>query len=343
MLSINKLKQGDKVAILSPSFAAPAVFPHVHELGVKRLKEEFGLEAVEFSATKKLNASGEERTKDLIDAFEDEDIKGVMATIGGNDQVTYIKDLPSEPFVKNPKPFFGFSDNSHFTNFLWLNGVPSYYGASLFTQIAFPGGIDHFTRKYLKMAFFESGEVELDQSDRFSEDELDWNDPENLKRTPKYEKNEGWVWSGKENAQGISWCGCVESIDEMLRHGTPIPSLSQFEDIILVTETTEEMPNEEYVRRFFRALGERGILERIKGVLVGRAKAWTLENKQERPERDLFREKQKETIEQTVRKYNKKIPLVQNLDLGHTHPQIPFPNGRKVRIDFKDRKISVEF
>ncbi|MFP4617167.1 MAG: S66 peptidase family protein [Candidatus Paceibacterota bacterium] len=343
MYNINKLKLGDKVAILSPSFAAPAVFPHVHELGVKRLKEEFGLEAVEFPATKKLNASGEERAKDLIDAFEAEDIKGVIASIGGDDQVTYIKNLPSEPFVKNPKPFFGFSDNSHFSNFLWLNNIPSYYGGCLFTQIATPGGIDDLTRKYLNAAFFESGEVELDEAEKFSEEDLDWNDPENLKEKLKFEKNEGWLWSGEEDAQGISWCGCVESIDDMLRHGTPIPSLSQFEDIVLVTETTEEMPDDEYVRRFFRALGERGILERVKGVLVGRAKAWTLDRKLEMPERDSFREKQREVIEKTVRHYNKKAPLVQNLDLGHTHPQIPFPCGKNVRIDPKNRKISVEF
>ncbi|MFP4539934.1 MAG: hypothetical protein ACLFNN_03310 [Candidatus Paceibacterota bacterium] len=50
-----------------------------------------------------------------------------------------------------------------------------------------------------------------------------------------------------------------------------------------------------------------------------------------------------EVIEKTVRYYNKKAPLVQNLDLGHTHPQIPFPCGKNVRIDPKNRKIFVEF
>jgi len=69
---------------------------------------------VEYPTTSKLGASAEERSADLVAAFEDSDIKAVIATIGGDDQVTYIMNLPSEPFVNNPKPFFGYSDNSHF-------------------------------------------------------------------------------------------------------------------------------------------------------------------------------------------------------------------------------------
>ena len=133
-ITLPKLHKGDKVAIISPSFAAPGMWPKVYELGLKRLREVFGLEPVEFAATKKLGASKEERTKDLVDSFESREIKAVIASLGGDDQVTYIKNLPKKPFTNNPKMFFGFSDNTHFCNFLWLNGIPSYYGASLFTQ-----------------------------------------------------------------------------------------------------------------------------------------------------------------------------------------------------------------
>ena len=43
MKKLSKLKRGDKIAIVSPSFAASAVWPHVHELGLKRLREVFDL------------------------------------------------------------------------------------------------------------------------------------------------------------------------------------------------------------------------------------------------------------------------------------------------------------
>ena len=93
MAQLKKLNKGDKIALLSPSFAAPGQWPLVYELGLKNLHDVFGLEPVEFSATKKLNASGEERAKDLIDAFENKEIKAIITSLGGDDQVTYIKNL----------------------------------------------------------------------------------------------------------------------------------------------------------------------------------------------------------------------------------------------------------
>ena len=147
-VKLPKLKKGDKVAILSPSFAAPGKWPLVYELGLKRLQEVFGLEPVEFPATKKLGASKEERSKDLIDAFENKEIKAVIASLGGDDQITYIKNLSATPFINNPKPFFGFSDNAHFENFLWLHGIPSYYGGSLFTEFAMQKRMDPNTIEY---------------------------------------------------------------------------------------------------------------------------------------------------------------------------------------------------
>ncbi len=343
MMKVNKLKKGDKVAILSPSFAAPGKWPHIYELGLKRLKEVFELEPIEFPATKKLGASKEERTKDLIAAFEDKEIKGVISSLGGDDQITYIKNLPSGPFRDNPKPYFGYSDNTHFMNFLWLNGVPSYYGGALFTQFAEQGRIHEYTLKYLKLALFEEGEFEIEASKEYNDVGLDWNDPENLNKQRTYEPNEGWIWDGNKNAEGITWGGCVESIDEILRHGVAIPSLEDFENIILITETSEEIPTANYVYRVYRALGERGILEKIKGILVGRPKAWEFDKQNSKEEKEDYRKQQREAILETVRKYNKEIPVVQNLDFGHTDPQIPMPYGKPVRIDAENKKIFVNF
>lgn len=331
------------MAILSPSFAAPAVFPRVHELGLKRVREIFGLEPVEYSTTRRLNASGDDRARDLIAAFEDPEIKAVITTIGGNDQVTYIKNLPREPFVNNPKPFFGFSDNTHLQNFLWLNGIPSYYGASLFTQFAMQGEMDEFTVGYIRHALFDEGEYELRSADKYNDVNLEWDDTSLLNTRRTYEKNDDWRWDGSEDASGISWGGCLEPIDELLRHGIELPSLEQFENIILVTETSEEVPTHDCVYRVYRAFGERGILERVKGVLVGRPKVWNFDNQAEADEKAGYRAKQRETILNAVREYNADIPVIQNMDFGHTDPQIPLPYGKQIRIDAENRKVFAEF
>ena len=340
---LEKLHKGDKVAILSPSFAAPGKWPHMYELGLSRVREVFEFEPVEFPTTKKIGASGKERADDLIAAFENTKIKAVIASIGGDDQVTYIKHLPSVPFIKNPKPFFGFSDNTHFANFLWLNGIPSYYGASLFTQFAMQKRMDPYTVEFLNHAFFDTGEFELRASETYNDMGLSWNDPSNMDKERVYEQNDGWIWDGSKNADGITWGGCLESIDEILRHGNQIPSLEDFENIILFTETSEEIPSSDYVFRVYRALGERGILARVKGILVGRPKAWEFDKQNTTEQKRAYREQQREAILRTVRIYNKDILVIQNIDIGHTDPQIPLPYGGGVRIDGAQKKIFATF
>ncbi|WP_442788581.1 hypothetical protein [Kitasatospora sp. YST-16] len=66
-----KPRSGDRIAVVSPGFAGPGAFPLPHELGLRRLREEFGLEPVEYPATRKLGATPAERAAVLraLDAY----------------------------------------------------------------------------------------------------------------------------------------------------------------------------------------------------------------------------------------------------------------------------------
>ena len=343
MAELQKLRTGDKVAVLSPSFAAPGAWPHVYELGLERLRELFGLEPIEFPTTRKLDATAKEKSNDLVAAFESKEIKAVIASIGGDHQVTYVKNLPPEPFIRNPKPYFGYSDNTHLMSFLWLNGIPSYYGGSILTQFAMQSRMDTYTVQYLKHALFRGGEQELKASATYNDIGLRWDDPTTLRQERTYEPNEGWIWDGNEDAEGTTWGGCLESIDEMLRHGIAIPSLDDFKNVILITETSEEIPSSDYVFRVYRALGERGILAGVRGVLVGRPKAWEFNNQQNTEQKREYRARQRDAILKAVRMYNATAPVIQNLDFGQTDPQIPMPYGMRARIQSSDQKIFVNF
>ena len=343
MKKLPKLSKGDKVAVVSPSLAASGIWQHVYELGLQRLREVFELEPVAYPSTANLDATIEEKSRDLIAAFSDPDIKGVISTLGGDIQVTYIKNLSAAPFKENPKPFFGFSDNSHFANFLFLQGIPSFYGAALFTQFARQGAMDTYTIEYIKHALFDDGEFELTPSEKYNDIGLDWADPKSLSLYRTQEPSDGWFWDGTLSAKGLLWGGCLEAVDEMLRHGSEIPSLQQCEQIVLIMETSEEIPIADYVRRVFRALGERGILKRVQGILVGRPKAWEFNKQHTTKQKALYRKEQRETILDIVRVYNTSIPVVQNMNFGHTDPQIPMPYGNMVRIDTKNKKIYARF
>src|SRR6476659_4329973 len=88
-----KARPGDRVAVVSPSFAAPAVAPAVHEQAMRRLTEVTGLVPVEYPTTRRLDASPADRAADLNAAFGDPSIRAVLATIGGDHQ------LPAMPHL----------------------------------------------------------------------------------------------------------------------------------------------------------------------------------------------------------------------------------------------------
>ncbi len=343
MKKLGKLSPGDKVAILSPSFAAPAYYPHVYQFGLQRLREIFDLTPVEYPSTTDAKATPAEKARDLASAFADQQIKAVIATIGGDLQVTYVKTLKPEVFMENPKPFFGYSDNSHIANFLFLHGIPSFYGGSIFTQYAMQGRMDEFTVNYIRHALFDGGEIELVPSEYFNDVDLSWDDPELLTERRPQEPSEGWSWDGNQVGTGRLWGGCLESVDEMLRHDVPIPELDSFGSIILMFETSEEIPHHDYVSRVIRAFGERGILERVQGVLMGRAKAWEFSKPQDGQHKRSYREQQQKTVLRMVRNYNQSIPVVQNMDFGHTDPQVPMPYGGVVSIQPSENRIMAYF
>jgi muramoyltetrapeptide carboxypeptidase LdcA involved in peptidoglycan recycling len=203
--------------------------------------------------------------------------------------------------------------------------------------------MNNYKVKYLKLALFEGGEIELEPSKEYNDIGLDWNDPKNLAKQRIYEPNEGWIWDGDRNAEAITWGGCLESIDELLRHGISIPSLEQFENIALLTETSEEIPQAQYVYRVYRALGERGILERVQAILVGRPKAWEFDKQNSPEQKEEYRKQQRQAILKVVRNYNRSVPVIQNLDFGHTDPQIAMPYGIGVKVDGGKKRIMIPF
>ncbi|MGV3616349.1 MAG: hypothetical protein ACO1SV_13530 [Fimbriimonas sp.] len=52
MLRPRRLCEGDTVAALSPSWGGPAVFPRVFDLGLRNLREHFGVKTKEFPTTR---------------------------------------------------------------------------------------------------------------------------------------------------------------------------------------------------------------------------------------------------------------------------------------------------
>ncbi|QBD77509.1 LD-carboxypeptidase [Ktedonosporobacter rubrisoli] len=335
---------GDRVAILSPASGLPEIYPVVYELGLRRLREEFQLEPIEYPTTRKMNSPLVERARDVHAAFADPEIKAIICSIGGDDQIKLLKYLDAELIRANPKPFFGYSDNTNLHIFLWNLGITSYYGGSIMVHWGRAGAMHPYTRTYLKRALFERGLYEIEPAPNYTDELIDWGSDDLLSKQPKMYPNTGWRWlNGEKIVEGVTWGGCLEILDYNLRASRYIQANENYEGKILLLETSEEMPPATYVYRVLMGMGERGLLQQFSALLVGHPPAWSFECRRSPEEKEQYINEQEEAIRQALREYHPDLLTVFNLDFGHTDPQLIIPHGGYVKIDALQKRIFVEY
>ncbi|MDP9396246.1 MAG: LD-carboxypeptidase [Actinomycetota bacterium] len=339
-----KLRAGDRVAVVSPSFAAPGMFPAVHEVAMRRLREKFALEPVEYPTTRRLDATPKDRAADLMAAFGDRSIGAVLASIGGDDQLTVLPYLNAGLVSANAKAFCGYSDNTNLLNWLWNQGVVGYHGGSTMVHLGRGGGLHPVSEKSLRAALLDGGDVELHAVEEFSEDELDWDDPTSLDRSAPPLAAPGWEWHRPDDVvTAPTWGGNLEVLHWNLAANRWIRPVEDYAGCVLLLETSEEMPPATEVFRMLRNAGERGLLEQFPAVLVGTAKASSLDRRTDLEERYRYRSQQREAILHAFDRYSSSAMIVFNVDLGHTDPQLVLPYGGSATVDGPARRIVAHY
>ena len=342
--NVPKATVGDRVAILSPAFAAPAVSEAVHDQAMRLLTEVTGLVPVECSTTRQLGASAEARAADIEAAFADPSIRAVLATIGGDDQITVIPHIDTDILASNPKPFLGYSDNTNLHNLLWNLGVPSYYGGS--TQVHLGPGphVDDVHLSSLRAALLDGDILDLTDPGESEDFGISWTDRRALNEFGTREPTEPWVWAGANKvAEGPTWGGCIEVIDQIAL-ANRMPNVADLDGVILLLETSEELPSADTVKRWVRALGERGVLEAVAGVLVARPPVSELNSAVPiANERARLRAAQRDTIIEQVARYNSEAVICVGVPFGHTIPQWIVPYGNTIRLDGIARTVSADY
>lgn len=340
----SNLKPDDKVAIISPSSGMPFVFPWVYKQGLERLRTIFQLEPIEFptacQSPEYLSQNPQARADDINRAFADTSIKAIIATIGGNDQIRILPYLNKEVISANPKIFMGYSDCTNLHLFLWNLGIISYYGGAIMTQFAMGGGMQEYTIQSIRKAFFHLSIGEIKAALEYSDADLDWSHKENLgKKRPMYPSS-GWVWHNwkDQSVTGRLWGGCLEILDFHLSVKHYLPNFESLKDTILFIETSEEMPTDGCVYRFISALGELGLLKKFKAILVAYPKAQFCDNLPPGG-REAYILQQQEAIKIALKDYKSDIPVIFNMNFGHTDPQVIIPNGGIVLIDSLKKTI----
>jgi muramoyltetrapeptide carboxypeptidase LdcA involved in peptidoglycan recycling len=330
-----------KVAVLSPSSRSAAMFPRVFDLGLERMRE-LGLEPVEFPTTRAPVASPEARARDVVAAFADDSIEAVVAAIGGDDQLKVLPFLDADVLRANPKPFFGYSDNTNLHVYLWNLGVPSVHGGSVMVEFARPSEMHALSRESFERAL-RGGEWELPQPEEYSDEPAsDWRDFD-PNATPSMLPAPPWSWHGASRVSGKTWGGNLEIVDFHLRAGRWLKENEAYAGGIFLAETSEEMPDADYVYRVLMCMGERGLLQQFAGVVWGRPKASNLSAPATPEGRAAYIRAQREAVLRAFAEYAPTTPLVFGVDIGHTDPQLLIPYGGLVSLDPVERRIVVTY
>ena len=316
-----KLQSGDTVAIITPSRSLRIISADIQEIANKRfaelgLKLVFGRHCSECDEFK--SSSITSRIVDLHEAFANTDVKATLAVIGGYNANQLLRYLDWDLIRANPKILCGFSDITALSNAIYTKtGLVGYSGphySSFGQKLYFDYTLDYFKRCLMSDAPFA-----ITPSTEWSDDKW-YEDQDNRALIP----NEGWlvINQGKANGTIIGGNACTLN----LLQGTEyMPSL---DGTMLFLEDDELAFPEEFDRNL-QSLLHLPDFSGVRGIVLGR-----FQNASKMTKEKLM------TIVKTKQEL-RHLPVIANVDFGHTDPKITFPIGRTAEISTDPPRIKV--
>lgn len=351
MLKPYKLNKGDKVAIVSLSrgLLGMPFCSHQLELGIKRL-EEMGLVPVVMpNALKELDYLAnhpEERASDLKRAFMDDEIKGIICAIGGDDTYKTIPYLLNdgefkEAVINHPKIFTGYSDTTN--NHLMLNklGLSTFYGPNILNDIAeLDNEMIPYTKAYFNKFFENEDSFEITSSPLWYEERTEFGKNQLGQPRVTHKEEHGYeTINGGGVATGKLYGGCLESIYDGLTGGKYgdeaevfkkyeiFPTDEEWKEKILFLETSDGKPTPNDLEKMLMELKNRNILRSVKGLLVGK------------PQDEEYYDEYKEVYKRVF--CDLKTPVLFNLNFGHAYPRCIVPYDAETVVDYDNKKVII--
>ena len=330
MLKPLRLKFGDTIGIVSPSWGGAGAYPHRVEQAIKYFN------ALGFKvklAPHSLNQAGfvsdnpSNRVQDIHDMFADPAIKAIIAAVGGDHSCHLLPLLDFELIANNPKIFMGYSDITVLNVAIWKKtGLTTFNGPTLLTDFAeFPRMLSYTEAYFLKALMGEEPIGVIEPSSHWTEEFLDWSAKKDLERPRELLVSGGWTWLKEGKAEGRLIGGCIESLQHL--RGTEF--WPDWNNAVLFFETSEEKPSPITIDGILMDYQNMGVFEKIRGLLVGRSMSYSNEEKQLL--RDVILERTKEFL----------FPIITDMDFGHTVPQITIPLGAMVQIDSTKKRLEI--
>ena len=335
------LRPGSHIAAISLSWGGPGIVPYRYQIGKQQFEEEFGVQVAETKHALRdadwLARNPKARADDLMAAFTDASIDGIISTIGGEDSIRTLSYLDLDLIRDNPKVFMGYSDTTISHAVCFKAGIVSFYGPSFMAGFAENRGMFPYMVDSVQRTLFSAEPIGTIAPNRagWTVEYLPWEDPENQSIRRKLNPCTGWRFHQDEGiVEGQLFGGCVEVLD-WLRGTDYFPSANDLQGAVLFLETSEEAAPPSFLARFVRCIAAMDILEGLGGILLGRPGGGV--------DPDTFHEYDDALCKTVREEYGlNDMPIVTNMDFGHTDPMFVIPIGMKARIDSTKQEIAID-
>jgi muramoyltetrapeptide carboxypeptidase LdcA involved in peptidoglycan recycling len=320
-----KLKKGDKVRIVAPSQSMAIISKEIRDIAKRR----FGELGLELSFGKHIeetdefvSSSIESRIEDLRDAFRDPKIKAIFTVIGGYNSNQLLKYVDWNLIKNNPKIFCGFSDITILNNAIYTKtGLVTYSGVhySTFGQELY----FDYTLDYVKKCLFSDKPFEIIPSENWTDDRW-WENQKNRNLI----SNSGWLVINEGTVEGTIF-GANLCTFNLLQGTEYFPDLENSILFLEDDEMSKELAPVEFDRDLQSVIHLSGF-NGVKGIVIGRFQK----------ESQMTNEKLTKIIK-TKRELDN-IPVIANVDFGHTSPMITFPIGGTVKFQSEKENSRLE-
>lgn len=329
-LKPRRLRSGDTIGIVSPSWYGGEIYGHRVRRGVEHLRTlgfEVRVAPHTLNSTGWVSDTAESRAVDIHRLFGDPQVKAIIATIGGDHSCHLLPLLDWGLIRSNPKVFMGFSDITVLNVAIWeMTGLVTFNGPTLMTDWAEYPRMPEYTERYALKAICSAEPIgAVEPSEWWTDEFLDWREKADLTRPRERRRSEGWAWLKEGCGEGVLVGGCLESLQHL--RGTPY--WPDWEGAILFLETSELRPSPETVDGVLMDYENMGVLERIRGLLLARPYGYTVEE---------GRQLHQVVLERTARYH---FPIVADMDFGHTSPMFTLPIGCRAVIDTAKRRFEI--
>lgn len=320
-----KLNKGDLIRVIAPACSLGIIGDEVKEIAIKNI-ESLGLRVSFGKNVDEIDDFGsssiQSRIEDLHDAFRDKEVKGIFTAIGGFNSNQLLRYIDWNLIKNNPKILCGYSDITALSNAIYAKtGMITYNGMhfSTFGQQQLQNyNIDHFQK-----CLFTDEAFTVVASAKWSDDV--WYSNQDKRN---FMHNDGWWVINDGKAQGTVLGGNLATM--RLLYGTEYMPAIKDDTVFFIEDdhyTTDDVTEFD---RNLQSLIHQHNFENVTAIVIGRFQVGS------KMTNELITKivKSKEELSH--------IPVVANVDFGHTDPIFTFPIGGEVIVDTKDEG-SLEF